>query len=485
MNREIPGYYYDNEKNKYFKIERTHTAPSSAAWSSDAVKRRKVEHEAQRLAERQAHQVKKHIKRHFVVRDTVTSALLAREIGLPYIAERGRGRVEDEDLGAAAWARGSVAKGNVPFAPSFARERRANMPCFYVSGDDEKTGLGASYATLDEETLVGSYIPTDQNDEIHFSREAPSSSGRTLSFRTEAVRCPQMSSIKYHQPSHTILLTSREPDNACGIYFFSPRLSNHRDPNCPKWLLGESILYQRVAVPREGRGEWMVHNSTPAPSSSGLICVASSNRGLLSMHSEGSVSVVAPRAVQNGTQLPQETFAQDFQEGNHNVVFTGGRQPRLWITDLRAPEPQWSFANHASSISHIKSVNPHQVLASGLKSSMALYDVRYLKSDPRGTKPLLYFNGHRNEAHFHIGWDVSPELNVVAAAQDNGTVKLFSLKSGCQLRCTAAETIHVDSPVKALMFQRMPRERMPSLFVGEGPLLRKFSFGTREWGDEA
>ncbi|KAF5598557.1 myocyte-specific enhancer factor 2d [Fusarium pseudocircinatum] len=425
MNREIPGYYYDNEKKKYFKIEKTHTAPSSAAWSSDAVKRRKVEHEAQRLAERQAYQVKKHIKRHFVVRDTVTSALLTREIGLPYIAERGRGRVEDEDLVAAAWARGSVAKGNVPFAPSFARERRANMPCFYVSGDDEKTGLGASYAKF-------------------ISHE-----------------------------KHLVLLA--EPYHSV----------QRRDLNCPKWLLGESILYQRVAVPHEGRGEWMVHNSTPAPSSSGLICVASSNRGLLSMHSEGSVSVVAPRGAQNGTQLPQETFAQDFQEGNHNVVFTGGRQPRLWITDLRAPEPQWSFANHASSISHIKSVNPHQVLASGLKSSMALYDVRYLTSDPRGTKPLLYFVGHRNEAHFHIGWDVSPELNVVAAAQDNGTMKLFSLRSGRQLRCPAVEAIHLDTPIKALMFQRMPTERMPSLFIGEGPLLRKFSFGRTDFEDES
>jgi WD40 repeat protein len=203
------------------------------------------------------------------------------------------------------------------------------------------------------------------------------------------------------------------------------------------------------------------------------------------MHSDGSVSVVAPRVAQNGVQLPQETFAQDFQEGNHNVVLTGGRQPRLWITDLRAPEPQWSFANHASSISHIKSVNPHQVLASGLKSLMALYDVRYLSSDPRGTKPLLHFHGHRNEAHFHIGWDVSPELNVVVAAQDNGTMKLFSLRSGRQLRCPAVETIHVDTPVKALMFQRMPRERMPSLFIGEGPLLRKFSFGILERDDEA
>ncbi|KAF4337225.1 myocyte-specific enhancer factor 2d [Fusarium beomiforme] len=425
MNREIPGYYYDNEKKKYFKIEKTHTAPSSAAWSSEAVKRRKVEDKAQKLAERRAHQVKSHIKRHFFAKDIVSPAILAREVGLPYVAESGRGRVEDEDLGAAAWARGIVAKGKIPFAPSFAIERHANMPCFYVSGDDEKTGLGASYAKF-------------------VSHE-----------------------------KHTALLA--------GPYHSIQR----RDRNSPQWLLGQSTHYQRVAIPHERRGEWIVHNSTPAPASSDLICVASSNRGLLKMHYDGSVSVAAPRVAQKGIQLPQETFAQDFQEGNHNVVFTGGRQPRLWITDLRAPEPQWSFAKHASSISHIKSVNQHQVLVSGLKSSMALYDVRHLSSDPRGTRPLLRFHGHRNEAYFHIGWDVSPELNVVAAAQDNGTVKLFSLRSGRQLRCPAVESIHVDTPIKALMFQGMPRERRPSLYIAEGPMLRKFSYGTTTWEDEA
>lgn len=60
------------------------------------------------------------------------------------------------------------------------------MPCFYVGGDDDKTGLGVAYASehstvasagrsltlttaLDEETLVGSYIPMDDNH-----RSAPS-----------------------------------------------------------------------------------------------------------------------------------------------------------------------------------------------------------------------------------------------------------------------------------------------------------------------
>ncbi|KAM0379877.1 hypothetical protein ACHAPK_000458 [Fusarium culmorum] len=156
MNREIPGYYFgalaqfgltDPEKKKYFKIEKTQTAPSSAAWSTDAVKRRKVEEKIQKSVQRRAHLVRNHIKRHFITKDTVASALLAREAGLPYAAERGRGKLDDGDLGAASWAEGLVAKGNVPFAPSFARQRYPNMPCFYVSGEDEKTGLGVVYAS--------------------------------------------------------------------------------------------------------------------------------------------------------------------------------------------------------------------------------------------------------------------------------------------------------------------------------------------------
>lgn len=81
---------------------------------------------------------------------------------------------------------------------------------------------------------------------IRFSRDAPSSSGRSLSFRTEMIRCPQMSSIKYHRPSHRMMLTSREPDHSCGLYLFSPPLSGVDDER-PQWLLGES-MHKRLST---------------------------------------------------------------------------------------------------------------------------------------------------------------------------------------------------------------------------------------------
>lgn len=118
---------------------------------------------------------------------------------------------------------------------------------------------------------------------------------------------------------------------------------------------------------------------------------------------------------------------------------------------------------------------------------MALYDLRFTSGrSQRRPLPLLEFSGYKNEAHFHTGWDVNLETGVIAGAQDDGTVKLFSLRSGRALRGPAAlGRASSRTPIKALMFQTMPRDRMPSLFVGEGCALRKYSFVTEEFEDEA
>jgi WD40 repeat protein len=397
---------------------------------------------------------------------------------------------------------------------------------------------------LDEETLVGSYIPTDRNGSIHFSNQGLVTSGRTLSFRTEMIRCPQMSSISYHAPSHRIMLTSREPDHSCGLYFFSPLLSEPEDAGRPQWLLGETNHYQKLSIRHRLRDEWLVHKSTPAPASSDLICAIGTNAGILRVLSDGFMSWISPRSQPKGAQSPQEIFDLDFQQGNHNVLLAGGRQPRLWATDLRAPEAQWRYARHASSIAHVRSLNEHQVLVAGLQNSMALYDLRFMdfvsssgSGDGRGAgshrgggrasrqpvaRPLLSFPSYRNAAHVHFGWDVSPQLNLIASAQDDGTVHLFSLRSGRQLAHPGAAIedpsllghnpyhgkrpasspggsnsrgntriptgwggIHADTPIRAMMFQQMPHESLPSLFIGDGPLLKKFSFGVVGLDDEA
>lgn len=272
-----------------------------------------------------------------------------------------------------------------------------------------------------------------------------------------------------------------------------------------KKVAKESIVqiaqdYQRISIRHRLRDEWLVNQSTPAPASSDLLCVIGTNAGILRVRSNETLAWISsqgppPPSQSSGgmsgkfaSRQPQEIFDQDFKQGNHNIILAGGRQSRLWITDLRVPEAEWSSISQPSSIAHLRSVNEHQILVAGLRNSMALYDMRFFGTEyhPNGIKPLLQFQGYRNEAHFHTGWDVSPELGVVAAAHDDGTVKLFSLSSGRILNTkTSVQKVKSEAPIKALMFQTMPREKLPSLFIGEGPSLKKFSFGVHDLGDEA
>ncbi|KAH6608108.1 plasma membrane atpase [Trichoderma cornu-damae] len=491
------------EKKRYFKIEESQTAPSSAQWSSASVKRRKVASQAAEEASKKEQLIKNHVKRSVIRHDIVTSGLLARETEYQRIAEPGRGRPENEDIAAATWAHHLTDKGQAAFAPSMIWNTHPHMPCFYVSGKECGTESAIAYATLDEEVLVGMYIYADENENL-ISR--PTAQRDPTRPHYEMIHCPQMSSIKYHKPSHKVLLTSRAPGRGLAVCIFSPPMDTDARGGL-HWMLGETDGYRNLLIRPINNQQWYVHQSTPAPASSDLLCVVGTSHGILRIRSNETLGWIsttdAPPNIDFSTRLeytgrssrlgkrqrarygpwtPQEIFSQDFQVDNHNVLYAGGRQPRLWITDLRAPAAGWSFVKHGSSIAHVRSINPHQVIVAGLQNRMSVYDTRFFssnQSNPGGrvasSSPLLDFPDYRNQAHFHIGWDVSPELNIVASAQDNGTVKLFSLRSARVLRSgNALENFHTTNPVKAMMFQTLPREKMPSLYVAKGPLLKKF-----------
>jgi len=98
--REIPGYYYgecfmkydlcsninislDKEKNKYFKIQASHTAPASSAYSSHDVKRRKTRDERASTQEVALRKRRGRIRRSKIFEVPIVGGLLMREYGRP------------------------------------------------------------------------------------------------------------------------------------------------------------------------------------------------------------------------------------------------------------------------------------------------------------------------------------------------------------------------------------------------------------------
>lgn len=193
---------------------------------------------------------------------------------------------------------------------------------------------------------------------------------------------------------------------------------------------------------------------------------------------------------------------------------------------------------HTSSVAHVRSVGPYSVLAAGPQSAMNLYDIRFLKKEqsqtqaqalsqtqsrpqsqlhqqhqkryqpwqqrpkhrrqhpnPRSntpsdttsasrsnppTRPILTFPAYRNTAHILTGLDILTDPGyghgLVAAAHDDSTVGIYSLLDGTRLSGGAIDAIRAPGVVRSLMWQTLPGDRHPSLFVGEGTGVGKYSF---------
>ncbi|KAL2179904.1 uncharacterized protein P884DRAFT_256192 [Thermothelomyces heterothallicus CBS 202.75] len=109
------------------------------------------------------------------------------------------------------------------------------------------------------------------------------------------------------------------------------------------------------------------------------------------------------------------------------------------------------------------------------------------------TLPLFRFPAYRNAAHIRVGLDVLTEPGyggggggggggIVAAAHatnradDRGTVALYSLRDGLRISGAAVDAVRAPGVVQSLQWRTLPGDRHPSLFVGEGPVVRKYSF---------
>lgn len=322
-----------------------------------------------------------------------------------------------------------------------------------------------------------------------------------------------------------------------------------------------------------------------SPASTGvndLFCTIATNNGILLMNGiHEQVHEWHKHTLAEGP--PMDVLTQCSHASNpSSVVIAGTRSGGVHLIDLRL-EPRnedvgsLSF-RHASAVTHLRNLtghNEHHVLVAGLRSTMATYDLRFVKQgldnthinggnhrikngkstgvDQRGrgfggrqrsrkgkstfkynasaggtkssgsvypTAPILTFPSYRNEAHTQIGLDVQPDANIVAAAHDNGTVGIYSLFSGRRLRSPTVDAVgkgrvadqiassgasgggnggenerssvprrsygsrskdfddalaYNNTPIKSLMFYKMPWEKHQSLWLGVGASLKKLS----------
>jgi hypothetical protein len=91
---EIPGFYYDPEKRKYFKIQKNHTVQTGSPYSAETVKKRKIQ-EVKSKEREKLRILKQHaVKRSSALQTGIGGTTLQGELNGCYPPGRLRARVQ-------------------------------------------------------------------------------------------------------------------------------------------------------------------------------------------------------------------------------------------------------------------------------------------------------------------------------------------------------------------------------------------------------
>ncbi len=247
--------------------------------------------------------------------------------------------------------------------------------------------------------------------------------------------------------------------------------------------------------------------------------VANETKTALSRH-----QVIRPPGVSSRTAAePNMVTSVDFVDGHPHLVLAAGRRPDPWLADMRedgraALRSMFTGGSRAAALSpgeaaedvvnmtgggdgggrattnavaHVRSAGPYHVVAAGLRDTMLLYDLRYIRrrrgavhgvhgAQSHAGEPLLQFADYHNDVRLiGLGFAVDAGLGLVAAAEDHkaytrlkGGFSLFSLATGERLGAPGLCQFshHTDTIVHTYRPPAQPDPDLVAFTASQSPL---------------
>ncbi|KAH8556609.1 WD40-repeat-containing domain protein [Umbelopsis sp. PMI_123] len=147
-----------------------------------------------------------------------------------------------------------------------------------------------------------------------------------------------------------------------------------------------------------------------------------------------------------------------------HVFFGGCRDGRVKLFDARVDRRKIDarrghspyIIQHKSPITHLRKIgSSFHIVTAAMDGSLQVWDLRGHQTISSHTSyhqrqwPVLRFNGHKNQHTRSLGFDVLDDSNVVAVAGDDHIIRLWSLRGN------SADPFHVlpmAAPIPALKF---------------------------------
>ncbi|KAE8152452.1 hypothetical protein BDV25DRAFT_137901 [Aspergillus avenaceus] len=439
MNRDIPGFYYDPEKKKYFKIEASHKAPPGAQYSKDAVKRkRKDQEKRQRKVHLTRRVAKEKIKRATFLNNPLIGA--GREIGT---------RLEPKS----AWQeqRGLLYSSQL-------RQNRLHQ--FEAWPDDysikhvlrnKRSGILVASGHRGGESSVSVCFPDCDQEKWTYNRTM------------ERVLFKEPYRLSSVSLSHTGYLLATMDSGPDGDSFLAPRMLPDPDEG------GDYRWPPTFSHPVRLRMASSLWCSAPCPVGSMPLFAIGTSDGLHTLEGFGSYWALSKKSFSSDvfTGKPilhrrvdsSHALVTSVEWLSADVIAAGLKDSAIFLHDLRSGGTATRL-QHPHAVSKIKRVDPYRLVVAGI-NSLKMYDIRYpangLQRNPNpnnkhhtSTKPYLSFSDYSPE--IIPDFDVSPELGLLASASDERKIQLFSLRTGEQVSSPLSR-YQYEHPISSVCFE--------------------------------
>ncbi|KAL2013391.1 hypothetical protein VTN00DRAFT_916 [Thermoascus crustaceus] len=450
MVKEIPGFYYDPEKKKYFKIQANHVAPPGYQYSEGAIKEKKLEEK------RRKH--KSHHSRR-IATERIRRAITLEHPLIGVQRELGWQRASSRD---------TFEKQGKAYASNLRRKELHRYSPWGTSGDNTITHILRNRSGL----MV-----------VEFAfQNSIATRGRTTDHWSES--CTNFSigaALDSGPGGDPFLLLRAVPDPV--------------EEETYRWSTLASVRH-----PTRVQEETTLWSSSPRPTGDTPFFAIGTSQGLHTLEGVGyrwnlEKKQLPPNAI-SGKPAPFR-----YKESSHStvmsvewltsdVIVSGLLDSSIFFHDIRSGGTVTRL-QHPHAASKIRKIDPYRLVVAGHKS-LQMYDIRYpangLQSRPKpgspdhtSTKPYVSFPEYSHSTRFNVynDFDVSPELGLLAGVTDDSKLRLFSLLDGTVVNSPASSYQH-DRSISCVRFESgewpVLGSHVPRLLLGTGPVVEEWTW---------
>ncbi|KAJ5502515.1 hypothetical protein N7463_005389 [Penicillium fimorum] len=461
MAREIPGFYYDEEKKKYFKIQANHVASPNAQYTQQSVKRKRSELKTRENKARfRQRENKETIRKASSLKHPLVN--VQREIGAlifsPNAKQEQQARIQASQL-----HRGELHRFE-PWPNSYSIRHVLRNP---------RSGTLIAGSARGYESSVSVCFP-----DIDESQWSYDHTMERVLFREPY----SLGSMSLGSSGYLLATMNEGPQGDC---FLSAHLLPEPDE-------GGNYVWPTFSHPIRIRPHYPMSFwcSAAQPAASSAHFAIGTSEGLHTLEGTNSDWKLSKKPFKGNTVSTSNRRRSENNQSKNSVhavewmspdvIAAGQKNSKIFLHDLRSGGSATRL-QHNDAVMEMKKMDEHRLVAAG-PSSLRMYDLRFV---PEGlnrhdfSKPYLTF--HEFSSLPVPTFDLSTELGLLASPSQDCKIQLFSLQTGLQV--SSPLTGHqYSSPPSCVRFEYgndTPEWRGPhgpSLLIGTDEVVEQWTW---------